>query len=249
MKTKKGISLIVLVITIIVMIILAAAVVVSLSSTGIINKAGDAVEATDLAQVQNLAALAWAEAYTDGIRDDFVFQKRVEESLKNSNVSTNKYSIVANSAGVVVLEKEIKLNEYGFYYDAAYTCNGYQGDFDKANATAVFRKDGSIELHILVTTRKWEEGKSLIAYDFAGNAYVRVTNLEYNKVYTGTGTAGAECSVYIDEQGNYRDVTKIPGSTCVVSEKQILIGGTIPVKFSEDGKSFVYNEQTFILEE
>ena len=35
---KKGISLIVLVITIIVMIILAAAVVISLNNTGIINK-------------------------------------------------------------------------------------------------------------------------------------------------------------------------------------------------------------------
>ena len=44
MQKKKGISLIVLVITIIVMIILAAAVVLTLGNAGIINKANDAVK-------------------------------------------------------------------------------------------------------------------------------------------------------------------------------------------------------------
>ena len=46
MKKKQGISLIVLVITIIVMIILAASVVLTLSNSGIINKANEAVEKT-----------------------------------------------------------------------------------------------------------------------------------------------------------------------------------------------------------
>ena len=44
---KKGISLIVLVITIIVMIILAAVVVISLSNTGIIDRADQAVKLTN----------------------------------------------------------------------------------------------------------------------------------------------------------------------------------------------------------
>ena len=44
---KQGISLIVLVITIIVMIILAAAVVITLSNTGIIDRAGKAVDLTN----------------------------------------------------------------------------------------------------------------------------------------------------------------------------------------------------------
>ena len=58
---KKGISLIVLVITIIVMIILAASVVITLSNTGVINRASEAVNLTNEAAVQDLAALIWAE--------------------------------------------------------------------------------------------------------------------------------------------------------------------------------------------
>ena len=49
---KKGISLIVLVITIIVMIILAASVVLTLSNTGIIERADLAVQATNKNQLQ-----------------------------------------------------------------------------------------------------------------------------------------------------------------------------------------------------
>ena len=48
MKNKKGISLIVLVITILVMIILAGVVIVSLQDSNPIDKAKEAVKATDL---------------------------------------------------------------------------------------------------------------------------------------------------------------------------------------------------------
>ena len=70
MRRKQGISLIVLVITIIVMIILAASVVITLSNSGIINKANDAVDKTNASEVQNLATLAWAEEFMDGKRGD-----------------------------------------------------------------------------------------------------------------------------------------------------------------------------------
>ena len=52
---NKGISLIVLVITIIVMIILAGTIILSLSDTGIIDRASEAVENTNLDQVKTLA--------------------------------------------------------------------------------------------------------------------------------------------------------------------------------------------------
>ena len=49
MKSKRGISLIVLVITIIVMIILAAAIILSLNNAGIIGNANKAVQETNVA--------------------------------------------------------------------------------------------------------------------------------------------------------------------------------------------------------
>ena len=72
MKTnnKKAISLIVLVITIIVMIILAGAIIIALENSGIIEKAEDTVDETNLKEVQTLAQLKWAEVYLDYIEGD-----------------------------------------------------------------------------------------------------------------------------------------------------------------------------------
>ncbi|MBR6614141.1 MAG: hypothetical protein IKK84_05180 [Clostridia bacterium] len=101
-KNKKGISLIVLVITIIVMIILAAAVVVTLNNSGIIGRASEAVDDTELNDVRHLATLAWSEAYLEGLDlEDAVF-----EALENNNVNTDKYDIIVTDKGVTVNKKD-----------------------------------------------------------------------------------------------------------------------------------------------
>ena len=61
LNSKRGISLIVLVITIIVMIILAAAIILSLSSNGIIGKANEAKAKSDEANARQIVAMANAE--------------------------------------------------------------------------------------------------------------------------------------------------------------------------------------------
>ena len=66
MKTKQGISLIVLVITIIVMIILASSVIITLSNSGIIGKATDAVTEYNLKQMQTMAQTACADMLIEG---------------------------------------------------------------------------------------------------------------------------------------------------------------------------------------
>ena len=106
MKNKKGISLIVLVITIIVMIILAAAVVVSLNNTGIIGKANVAVKETNAKQIEDLAALAWADAYMEGARTESELQTAVNEALKD--VDTTGYTVIVTGAGVSVVQGDGK---------------------------------------------------------------------------------------------------------------------------------------------
>ena len=58
---KKGISLIVLVITIIVMIIIAGAIIISLNSTSVIDKANTAVTATDISTLNDKLSLAYVD--------------------------------------------------------------------------------------------------------------------------------------------------------------------------------------------
>ena len=105
MQKKKGISLIVLVITIIVMIILAASVVITLSNTGIINKANQAVQLTDEKQVQDLASLIWADAYMDSAkRDDIV--NVVMQELAKQGITDENWNIVVNDKGVTITSKK-----------------------------------------------------------------------------------------------------------------------------------------------
>ena len=128
---KKGISLIVLVITIIVMIILAASVVITLSNTGIINRASQAVDLTNEAAVQDLAALTWADAYMDNKRGTNLVNE-VTTKLGEQGVTSDKWNITVTDTGVTVTAKKtgtalgtmITADNYGDKVDYSVTVNG-----------------------------------------------------------------------------------------------------------------------------
>jgi len=110
MKTnKKGISLIVLVITIIVMIILATAVVLTLAQNGIIGKANEAVKEMNEAQVKQAAQLAWADVSLSSenkdswTQDDWTY--KVEERLKLDGIDISDFTIEATKDGITVTKK------------------------------------------------------------------------------------------------------------------------------------------------
>ncbi len=196
MKRKQGISLIVLVITIIVMIILAASVVLTLSNTGIINKANEAVEKTNIKEIEQLASIVWAEEFMNGKRGD-TLKSAVLEKLKDY---TDKYTITVTDTGVTVMEAG-KLNEYGFYYDTVYSDGEYAVVAKKdgivewyyySNALQTYMPDGIDE----VTYEKgkiifggWEavvsnNGKTL-SDSAEPEAKLEYTNIEYHDVYYG----------------------------------------------------------------
>ena len=104
MQKKQGISLIVLVITIIVMIILAASVVITLSNTGVINRASQAVDLTNEAAVQDKAALTWADAYMDNKRGTDLVNE-VTTKLGEHGVTADKWNITVTNTGVTVTNK------------------------------------------------------------------------------------------------------------------------------------------------
>ena len=101
---KKGISLIVLVITIIVMIILAASVVITLSNVGIIDRASSAVRITDEQQAQEIANLVWAEAYMEGLRDEML-KEEVDNNLSKQGIYNTEWNILVSNTGINVLNK------------------------------------------------------------------------------------------------------------------------------------------------
>ena len=150
-KNKKGISLIVLVITIIVMVILAAAIIISISNSGIVNRANTAVDETNEKQMKELVSLAWAEAYlkdTTEAKDDAYFYDEVIAYLKGSGITDEelaKYDITADKNGA---DANLKTkNEYGFYFDKLYAGTMTQGEYTFGMGM-VFRKDQTAEVYI-----------------------------------------------------------------------------------------------------
>ncbi|MBR6641053.1 MAG: hypothetical protein IKL08_02530 [Clostridia bacterium] len=138
LKNKQGISLIVLVITIIVMIILAASVVITLSNSGIINKASEATGKTNRAQVEQYASIVWAEAYMDGLRGEDL-KDAVLEKLEDY---TDDYTFDVTDKGVNVIDGAVpQLNKYGFYYKQVYL-----GDYDGVSVGYAFYQDGSMDM-------------------------------------------------------------------------------------------------------
>ncbi len=157
---KKGISLIVLVITIIVMIIIAGAVVISLGSSGIINQANAATAATDLMNIKTIADAAWGDAYASGARTRTEIKAIMQERLRG--VDLENYLVKVTPDGVVVtrvsknggIVVEPYLNEYGFYYDYPYAVRMYNENTAEQGITGlglIFHENGSAEICILST--------------------------------------------------------------------------------------------------
>ena len=100
---KKGVSLIVLVITIIVMLVLASAVAVSLNNANVIESAKNAVCKTNLKEVQEIANVAWVEAYGLGERDQTKLKDAVDKALADSKIDLTPYDIDVTLDGVTVI--------------------------------------------------------------------------------------------------------------------------------------------------
>ena len=149
-NNKKGISLIVLVITIIVMIILAATVILSLSSNGIINRANEAVSDTDIKQVQSLANTLWAEAYLVKREDSSVdIDTYVRTKLDENNMNVDKYIVEITDKGVEVEAKAPRLEKWkdsvwditndGVPIPKGFVASPYSGEQTKAGGLVIYQ--------------------------------------------------------------------------------------------------------------
>ena len=104
-KQKKGISLIVLVITIIVMIILAAAIVISLNNANIINSANKAVSDTNLKSVKTAAELAYSKYIIQNKTVPDLGNQITEDLINDGTITGEDYVIKILNKQVFVIIK------------------------------------------------------------------------------------------------------------------------------------------------
>jgi len=137
-KNKRGISLIVLVITIIVMIILAAAIILALNSSDIIGKANEAVTKSDLANAKSVVAIAQGEwelmsksqQETEGGFVKYAAKKLREAGFSDNYAATEDGEVVTGTAAVIVsnnVEKGAEVKGYTLT-EKTYTTDGSEHD-------------------------------------------------------------------------------------------------------------------------
>ena len=99
---KKGISLIVLVITIIVLAILAAAIIISMSNANVLTEAGNTVEKADLANAKYAVQLEYAAALSRGTAVGAKTGKAYKKDMEPSYAADGTYQEKADS----IMEQE-----------------------------------------------------------------------------------------------------------------------------------------------
>ena len=159
MKNKKGISLIVLVITIVIMIILAAAVVLRLSGQKIMKQAEGTVKEYDLVTIKNMAALSWSDAYSLGKKTQAELEEAVFNGFKKENIDVSKYAINVDLYGVSIEEinkewqgKIVNVVE-GVPIPKGFVASKAKGESSKANGLVIYEGTESVNDTNVATAR------------------------------------------------------------------------------------------------
>ena len=165
---KRGVSLVILVITIIVMIILAGTVVINLGESNIINTARETVDKVNLSQIQTLASTLWVDAYMN--KNDADMFSEIARGLKKSNIDITKYNIDVTDDGVEVTPFDKSSWEFAYVYDQDTATWG-----SKILATDEQNVKGDIVVKFYKTGEKVTPNRLLfLDYDFTfpeGDAY------------------------------------------------------------------------------
>ena len=141
---KRGISLIVLVITIIVMIILATAIIISLNNTGIIENSNKAVSDTDYKNVSVAAQLKYSDILlgenTNGVqKSEYIREKLIENgTITYEQAKLYKFK---NDGDVVRLQtkaeyEQMYKEELGILDESYYTVTNGKFKLTEAGKTA-----------------------------------------------------------------------------------------------------------------
>jgi len=143
MQRKRGISLIVLVITIIVMIVLAGAIILSLNNSGIIGKANQAVRDTDDLTIKTIVDLVWTDSYLKyKDKDNYLglIHDDIYEALENNGVNADDYFILVyeNGAEAYAWKENVSSIVDGVPIPKGFVVSPYDGENKKDEGLVIY---------------------------------------------------------------------------------------------------------------
>ena len=144
MKSKKGISLIVLVITIVVIIILAAAVLLSINNNNPFDNAREAVDENDKSETQSAVNLLLGDIMAD-----------VQDSVKVSGPTATEDAVVNGTSVVTSDNKPI-------YYDDS---KGEYTTINPGSATAIKLSPETLDIEEEVLNKLYITSKGRVVFE------------------------------------------------------------------------------------
>ena len=196
MKSKKGISLIVLVITIIVMIILAAAIILSLSNSGIISKANKAKTDSDISNAKELVELAHSEwllmTVDEQTENGGSFVSYVTDKLEKSGYDPDKY-ILSEEGSIEVCVAKIGDTKYSTL-KAAVDASSKDGE-----TTITLVSNIQVATTVTVYTNR-EIILDLAGYSIYGNKVSCIENKGYLKIIDSSSAKSGKIEAVSDKR-------------------------------------------------
>ena len=181
---KRGVSLIVLVITIIIMIIIAGAIILALNGSGILGRANKAKTVTDIAGVKQAATMALAEykllvnsndSSVQGKTDiSYVQEKLAEQGLNEYSVAIVDERIIVGS-GASAINSGVVFGDYVAYIPIV--------------KTSVTYKVGQTDTYFVTQSGENSVGWRYMGIDEEGNAMLIADRPTNSELYLG-GTQG-----------------------------------------------------------
>src|SRR5574344_17290 len=230
MKSKKGISLIVLIITIIVVIILASVVILTLTKNNPIESAKEAAFKSDISNIQDELSMYISKQYTDNNGNyDPTTLNLIGDDMVSALPSTKKYKnkIKVENGKLVIIYENVSENEVTWFEqvtgnssNSKAVINPYEGKqedlkievgtINSSDAIAyLYKLDGTDEYDVVI------KGKGVIkGYD----------SIERNGVFVGTTN---DLKNYKIENCYVQDGISGVGISSITTAKNIILPNTI----------------------
>ena len=219
----------------------------TLNNSGIIEKAQEAVDKTNEAQLKQILQVGWAEAYAAGARTEEELKAGVDEVIEKNDLDVSNYDIVVTTRGVTITKKGTSVEKVAWKQEGLTVTNGTQvltiGDTVSYDET----KGGEITG---LTATEWkvlgasDEGDLLIMSTAdVGNLELGDPNYEdFSEFQNDWLTGPAQMDEICESYGNGIGATSVRSITVEDVNK---ITGYDPTGY-EDGKLWEYgNEVTY----
>ena len=174
---KRGISLIVLIVTIIAIIILAAAVILTISKNNPVSSAKEATFKEDMANIQDELSMYISKKYTD---DPLSFDKSnvnlSGDGMVTELPSTKKYKdkVSVNKGNLVLNNKKVNLDEKKWFNEVIGKTSNVKEEWQDTIASVKY----GVPIPIGFTYKEGTKVTGLVIQDEKGNEFVWVPATE-----------------------------------------------------------------------